>query len=74
MQFSISDLLYYPFTLVNKRIPHEITRKLFADGLVNVIISLKEPTKLLCAPIAEAVIPELEDGSVFVIPESCAYL
>ena len=55
-------------------IPHEITRKLFADKLVNVILSFKPPTKLLHEPIAEAVIPELNDGDVFMIPDSCPYL
>ena len=74
MEFSISDLQYYPFTLVNRRIPHEITRKLFADKLVNVILSFKAPTRMMCEPIAEPVIPELDDGDVFMIPDSCPYL
>ena len=74
MDFSASDLLYYPFMLVNRRIPHEITRKLHADKLVAVILSFRECTKCLCEPMAEAVLPELEDGDVSMILESCPYL
>jgi len=75
MQFSVSELLYYPFALVNRHIPHEITRKLHSDGLVSVILTIQPRGPVSCDPLAEEfVLPEPKDGSVFMIPAESPYL
>jgi len=63
--------LYYPFALVNKRIPHKITRKLFADKLVSVITIYQQPIQSSCDPIAEFVLQELDDGAWDMVLPAC---
>lgn len=79
IRYMTCNFLYQTFCIIRSRwsISAFCTRSrvscLQIDGLVAVVMSYQQPIQSSCDPIAEFVLPELGDGSVFMIPESCPY-